>query len=68
MYVFCALFWQRMLNSRYMTEAGPLSMLSEDDDITDSDEKAADIKLPGVRKGGSGTNTNNDIITNYDNT
>ena len=47
-------YLQRMLNSRNMTEAGPLSMLSEDDDITDSDEGAADIKLPGVRKGGCG--------------
>ena len=50
---------QRMLNSRNMTEAGPLSMLSDDDDIIDSDEGAPDIKLPGVRKGA----INNDIIT-----
>ena len=42
---------QRMLNSRHMTEAGPLSMLSDDDDIIDSDEGAPNIKLPGVRKG-----------------
>lgn len=42
---------QRMLNSRNMTEAGPLSMLSDDDDVIDSDEGAPDIKLPGVRKG-----------------
>lgn len=48
-----------MLNSRNMTEAGPLSMLSDDDDdVIDSDEGAPDIKLPGVRKGA----INDDII------
>ena len=26
-------------------------MLSDDDDVIDSDERAPDIKLPGVRKG-----------------
>ena len=44
--------FQRKLNSSQMTDAGPLSMLSEDED--DSDDPAADIKLPGVRKGGCG--------------
>ena len=41
-----------MLNSANMTEAGPLSMLSEDEGDMDSDNETADIKLPGVRKGG----------------
>ena len=43
---------QRMLNSAQMTEAGPLSMLSEDEGELDDDEREADIKLPGVSKGG----------------
>lgn len=43
-----------MLNSANMTEAGPLSMLSEDEDDVDSDDVTANIKLPGVRKGGCG--------------
>ena len=51
-----------MLNSRNMTEAGPLSMLSDDDDIVDNDEGAPDSKLPGVRKGA----INNDIIMQHD--
>lgn len=41
-----------MLNSANMTEAGPLSMLSEDEGS--SDEETADIKLPGVKEGGRG--------------
>lgn len=41
-----------MLNSANMTEAGPLSMLSEDEE--DSDDGAADVKLPGVSKGRCG--------------
>lgn len=45
------MYLQRMLNSRNMTEAGPLSMLSDDDDIISSDEGAPDIRLPGVKKG-----------------
>ena len=53
---------QRMLNSRNMTEAGPLSMLSDDDDVINSDEGAPDIKLPGVRKG-TCRKINDDILT-----
>ena len=38
---------ERILNSSRMTEAGPLELLSEDEDISDRE----DIRLPGVRKG-----------------
>ena len=43
-----------MLNSTNMTEAGPLSMLSEDEGDSDSEQRAGNIKLPGVMKGGCG--------------
>lgn len=43
-----------MLNSANMTEAGPLSMLSEDEGDIDSDDGTTHIKLPGVRKGECG--------------
>ncbi len=40
---------QQFLNSRRMTEAGPLELISEDED---EEQRGTDIKLPGVRRGG----------------
>ncbi|XP_011404778.1 PREDICTED: periodic tryptophan protein 2 homolog [Amphimedon queenslandica] len=41
---------KRVLSSRNMTEAGPLDMISDDDE-RDSDDDRRLIPLPGVRKG-----------------
>ena len=39
---------QRFLSGQRMTEAGPLGLISEDEE---DEETGADIKLPGVRRG-----------------
>lgn len=39
---------QSILNGKRMTEAGPLDLISEDEE---EEEEGADIKLPGVHRG-----------------
>lgn len=53
-HVLVYLLFQQFLNSRHMTEAGPVDLLSEDEEDDADDGGAHYIKLPGVAKGEEG--------------